>query len=255
MSKIQNILFFTLIICAQIAINTKSLNNNNKHQAANVTMAVKSHVAPQVINETVQNHKVATKEHVTKPKVKVAAPITLSKLSTNSQKQAQKMASMISATHLADHLEHPTGGSTPPTLAPKKNNKLGQVKKVVAKKPAPKKVAKKVVAKKAAPKKVAKKAVAVKKNLRKEPEAKKAAPKKAAVKKVVKKAAPKKAAVKKVVKKAAPKKAAVKKNLRKEPVAKKAAPKKAAVKKVATKKAVTKPVGLPKKQKVTPILN
>merc|ERR1712160_2339 len=126
MSKISNILFFTILICAQIAINTKSLKNI-KNINANKAVSTKSNIASEknIVAEKVKNveQELAQEFKTTKAKAKFS-------------KKVKKVAGPVTPKKVM-------------VAAPKKNKKLGGEKKN-------KKVAKKFAAGKAGNKKAKK---------------------------------------------------------------------------------------------------
>merc|ERR1712160_171920 len=135
MSKISNILFFTILICAQIAINTKSLKNI-KNMPANLAVSTKSNIASEknIVAEKVKNVEQELAQEFKTTKAKVASPITKAKFS----KKVKKVAGPVTPKKVK-------------VAAPKKNKKVA--KKFGAGKAGNKKAKK---AKKAAPKKTKK---------------------------------------------------------------------------------------------------
>merc|ERR1712151_727500 len=150
MQKLTNFLFLTILICAHITINTKTLKSQvNKTQKGQNTEKIRPTSAPQ------QKARTETQVDPVLAKPKVAAPVTKNKFSKKNKTAAPKKK----------------------VTPPKKNKKLGQNKKNRGSADAAPKAPKKPAPKKAAPKKKkANKKKAAKKNNRKNKEAE--APKK-----------------------------------------------------------------------------
>merc|ERR1712166_1435197 len=158
MSKISNILFFTIILCAHFAINSKNLKNKKEDLKTSKHVDVGK---PLTFTKPERHISLGGKgkpDIFKKPEIKVAAPIARKKFNKYGKKTSYKRKTVA-----------PKVKKIAP---PKKNKKLGQYKKKAIKAPTTKQKraaamkAKKFkkVAKKAAPKVVAKK-----KNLRKAP--------------------------------------------------------------------------------------
>jgi len=129
MQKISNILFFTIIICAQISINTKNMRsiiqekkvnelNFIARNSTNATNAQKTdkNLPSNKDNVNKQNQEKPKKE-LEKPdsKGKVAAPITQRKFSKNNNTISNKVNNIVPRAH--------TNSTIP---IPRKNKKLGQ---------------------------------------------------------------------------------------------------------------------------------